>query len=249
MLQLNWLRKTILAVTLLAGSTAAGVVSAGDILVVGATGRTGRLVVAQLQAQNRGVKAFVRDTESAREKLGDDVELVVGDVRDIDSIREALDGVDSVISSIGRTKAPGNGPEEVDYGGVKNLAEASTEAGIEHVVLVSSKGVTDPDHFLNKMFDNLLTWKLKGENALRDSGVAYTIVRPGGLVDTPGGEKEIIFEQGDEGAGSIARADVAAVCIAALDTPEARNKTVAVVSGEGPQANDWSAMFGALPAE
>ena len=188
----------------------------------------------------------MRNEESARELLGDSVPMVVGDVRDIDSIRAALEGVDRVITSIGRTKAEGNGPEEVDYGGVKNLAEASAEAGIEHMVLVSSKGVTDPEHFLNKMFDNLLTWKLKGEDALRDSGVPYTVVRPGGLVDTPGGEKEIVLENGDEGAGSIARADVAAVCIAALDTPEAKNKTFAVVSGEGPQDNDWPAMFGAV---
>jgi hypothetical protein len=48
-------------------------------------------------------------------------------------------------------------------------------------------GVTDPDHMLNKILDNVLVWKLRGEDALRAAGVPYTIVRPGGLQDGPGG--------------------------------------------------------------
>ena len=58
-------------------------------------------------------------------------------------------------------------------------------ADLNQFVLVSSGGVTHEDHVLNKMFNNVLIWKFKGEEAVRNSGVPYTIFRPGGLVDKP----------------------------------------------------------------
>ncbi len=222
------------------------------VLVFGATGGTGRRVVTQLLAQGRSVRAFVRDEVSAREKLGNGVEYVTGDVREPATVRPALAGVEFVISAIGssgRSRDPSNSPEAVDFGGVKTIAEAAAAAGVEHMVLVSSMGASVEDHPLNQMFDNVLRWKFKGEEALRNSGVPYTIVRPGGLTEEPGGDSEIRIFAEDAGEGLIPRADVAAVCVAALDNPAAMNKTFSVISGVGQAGNDLNAAFAAIPPD
>ena len=220
------------------------------VVVAGATGGTGRALVRNLQDQGYEVRAFVRDTAKARVVLGDDVEYVQGDVRDIDSIRPAMAGATYAISSIGAGRSdPENGPEQVDFGGVKNLAEAAAEANIKQFVLVSSSGVTQEDHFLNKVMNNVLLWKFQGEEALRNSGVPYTIVRPGGLINAPGGTEGLVFAQGDTTAGRINREDVALICIAALDNPAAIGKTFETYSTEEAGGNDWTAMFSALTAD
>jgi uncharacterized protein YbjT (DUF2867 family) len=217
------------------------------VLVAGATGGTGRALVTSLTAEGYTVRALVRDEKKARAVLGDSISYAVGDVRNVDTLVAAMQGATYVISAIGSTRSdPSNNPESVDYGGVSNMATAAAQTGIRQFVLVSSSGVTQEDHFLNKAFDNVLNWKFKGENALRDSGVPYTIVRPGGLVNTPGGEQALVFAQGDKSTGRISREDVALICIAALKQPAAINKTFETFSSEKPGANDWATLFAAL---
>jgi uncharacterized protein YbjT (DUF2867 family) len=223
-------------------------VLAGDlVLVAGATGRTGQKVVSELLANDYSVRAFVRDAGLAREKLGSDIEYAEGDVRQRETIDAALDGVAAIISAIGASRDdPSNGPEFVDYGGVKNLAEAAADAGLSQIVLVSSAGVGREDSALNRMFGELLMWKFKGEEAVRNSGVPYTIVRPGGLTDGPGGEKSLEFVQGDDRQGRVPRADVARVLVAALSLPEAQNKTFGLFGGEGPPSIELQIQFAAM---
>ena len=74
--------------------------------------------------------------------------------------------------------------------------------------------------------------KYKGEEALRSSGLEYTVVRPGGLNNEPAGQKKLIAAQGDTQSGSVARADVAAVCVAALSDPAAKGVTMELVSSK-----------------
>jgi uncharacterized protein YbjT (DUF2867 family) len=218
------------------------------VLVAGATGGTGRLVVAQLQEQGYGVRALVRDAASAAEKLGPDIELFVADVRDPESLVPVFEGVTRVVSAIGASEKEGpNSPEYVDYGGNKNLIDAAVTARVQQFVFVSSMGVTHEDHVLNRIFGNVLIWKMKAEDYLRASGIAYTVVRPGGLHDKPGGEQMVIFEQVDiVKTVAISRADVAAVCVAALMYPEAQNKTFAVFSIKKPAEANWQKKFAAL---
>ena len=214
------------------------------ILVAGATGRTGQLVVSELLANGFRVRAFVRDADEAREKFDASVDIAVGDVRQRGSIDRALDGVAAIICAIGAGRGdPSNGPEFVDYGGVRNLVEAASEAELRQFVLMSSGGVTHEDHVLNKMFDNVLIWKFKGEEAVRNSGVPYTIVRPGGLIDKPSDPSAVILQQGDSGEGMIPRADVAIILVRSLQYPEALGKTFEAVSG------DMETRFGLLNAD
>jgi len=255
-----WLVLSLLAAALLAAGCSTAATAAGDsnaapgdgslALVAGATGGTGRALVRNLKAQGYAVRALVRDAAKAEVVLGDGIDYRVGDVRDINTLRSSMTGVDYVISAIGASQSdPENGPEAVDYGGVANLATAAKEAGVKHFVLISSAGATQEDHYLNKMFKNVLRWKFRGEEALRASGLTYTIVRPGGLVNIPGGDEGLVFAQGDTTSGRISREDVALICIKALQVPAARNRTFETYSTEQPGNNDWPTMFGALQAD
>lgn len=243
------MRAWVTALALLAGSAQA--MAADLVLVAGATGGTGQQVVRELNAAGYRVRALVRDPAGARDVLGDGVEYATGDVRDRATLDAALKGVRYAISAIGATrKDPANGPEFVDFQGVRNLAEAAAAARLDQMVIVSSAGVTREDHPLNKMFDNVLIWKGRGEDAVRASGVPYTIVRPGGLTGKPGSQSGVRLEQGDKGTGFIPRADVARVCVAALKSPAARNRTFELYSAPSVSPDmDWDEVFGKLAAD
>jgi uncharacterized protein YbjT (DUF2867 family) len=252
---LNSLSAAVAASLLIAVSGQVGPAEAEEdmkplVLVAGATGKTGALVVAELQAEGYPVRAFVRNAAKAAERLGPDVEAAVGDLRDPASIAAALEGVDVVINAAGSgvPAADDNMPEHVDFEGARNLADAASAAGVGRHVLVSSMGVTQDDHQLNRLFNNILVWKRKGEDAVVASGVSYTIVRPGGLTDTAGSVRKIIFEQGDLPGmdKSISRADVARVCVAALQDDEARNKVFEIYARDGEPQSDFSGEFAAL---
>lgn len=231
----------------------AGKPTAKTVLVVGATGRTGREVVARSLEAGYRVRALVRDEARARASLGDKVSLVMGDVRSGEGISAAVQGVDFIISALGSNvrNDASNTPELVDYGGIRRLAEAAAASNVRHLVLVSSMGATHQDHPLNKAYSNILTWKLKGENALRKSGVPYTVIRPGGLTDARGGEFLPLMMQGDDLSrqGRIARADVAVIAVAALNRPEAMQKTFEVIASQAAGAPNWSALFGELKVD
>ena len=73
--------------------------------------------------------------------------------------------------------------------------------------------------------DKLVRAKRDGERTLRNSGLGYTIVRPGQLLEEPGGNKALVFDQGNRISNYISCADVADVCVKALHETEARNKS------------------------
>ncbi len=218
----------------------------GKILVAGATGGIGSLIVQQLIDRGEPVCALVRDRQRAEEMFGSPPELIVGDTRKPESLKSALGNVTAVICATG-SRAPGsdNSPEQVDFHGVANLVQAAVRAKVDHFVLVSSIAVTKPDHPLNQ-FGRVLEWKLQGENALRASGLSYTIIRPGGLTNNSGGSKRLLVSQGDHITGMISREDVARLCITALDVPGARRVTLEVVETKGEPIEDFSQYFAGL---
>ncbi len=224
------------------------------ILVAGATGGTGQQIVAKLRSAGFEVRALVRDLEKAKELLGNDVELVQGSTLDTITLPRAVVGTQAVICATGtRIPAGDERPERVDYEGVKNLVLATRNASIPRFILISSAMVTHPEHPLNN-FGRVLDWKLKGENAVRESGLAYTIIRPGGLTDDSGGASGILIDQGDKISGRISRNDVAAAVRHALNNISTYHTTFEIINVEGDphsldRAEHWQNLFAALQTD
>ncbi len=222
------------------------------ILIAGATGGVGRHLVGKLMAQDQPVRALVRDRAQGEALFSpaDSAELVVGDVRQPITLPPAVVGARAVICTIGAKAPAGEGsPEKVDYEGVRNLVLATRNAGIGRFILVSSIAVTHPEHPLNN-FGRVLDWKLKGEDFLRTSGLSYTIVRPGGLTDDPGGTSAFQIGQGDTiSGGRISRSDVAAICLAALDALASFHTTFEVIAEEGDPPEDLRVLFASLKTD
>jgi uncharacterized protein YbjT (DUF2867 family) len=233
-----------------AGTDAARADGQPLVLVAGATGGTGQAVVNKALERGLRVRVLVRDAEKGRSLFDNRVSYATGDVREPRSLRAAMRGVQYVISTLGSSGArdPENSPERVDYLGVKALAEAAKASAVEHVVLTSSMGVTNPDHQLNRILDNVLQWKLKGEDALRATGVNYTIVRPGGLTNDDGGTHGLKVMQGDpqDVAGRISREDLAAVLVNALGRKDAYGKTFEVIGDPDSASVEWDTLYAEL---
>ena len=145
----------------------------------------------------------------------------IADVTDANAILEALEGCEALLigssakvatlefdtgvidPATGRPKLgfPKGQPYDVDWLGQRNQIDAAKTCGCNHVVICSSMGGTDENHMLNGLGrdendpatkGNILQWKRKAERYLIDSGLTYTIIHPGGLVDKPGGCRELV---------------------------------------------------------
>ncbi|CAN5671921.1 SDR family oxidoreductase [soil metagenome] len=152
-----------------------------------------------------------------------------------------------------------NSPEAVDAIGVSNLAQAAP-TDLQRFVFVSSCGVARRDQFPYTLLNafGVLDAKLKGETAILRSGLPYTIIRPGQLTDGPytsrdfntlvqastEGKLDVKVATGDTLNGQTSRIDVAAACVACLESKAAENKAFEIVSkGDRPAEIDWPALF------
>ena len=222
----------------------------GIVVMAGATGGTGRLVVKHLIAEGYEVRAMVRSLEKGRQVFGEDVTLVRADVTEPSTLLPLLAGANFVISAIGVSGRGEASPKDVDYGGSNALVDACKSAGIKKFIMVTSGGVTWWTHPVNWFSGGVLKWKRKAEQYLRVSGLTHVIVRPnGGLTDKPGNSNKIIFTQNDGLPSNISREDVAIVCVKALMHKEANNKTFEVKNSDDgmvTSAVDWKKSFGTM---
>jgi uncharacterized protein YbjT (DUF2867 family) len=207
-------------------------------LVVGATGQTGRRIVEQLVNRQIPVRAMVRDRTRAQEILPADAELVVGDVLEPSTLRNAIADCTVVLSATGAAPSFNPfGPYQVDYEGTKNLVDAAKAAQIQQFVMVSSLCTSQFFHPLN-LFWLILVWKKQAEQYLQRSGLVYTIVRPGGLKNAEEHPPIVMSGADTLFEGNISRDQVAQVCIEALFQKAARDKIVEIVSR--PEAVEYS---------
>jgi uncharacterized protein YbjT (DUF2867 family) len=94
------------------------------VLVVGATGSIGRLVVEEALRQGHAVRALVRTPDKAR-KLPGEAQVVLGDVTRPDTLPGAVDGVDAIVFTLGSDGAGKGGAKSIDYGGMRNVLAAA----------------------------------------------------------------------------------------------------------------------------
>jgi uncharacterized protein YbjT (DUF2867 family) len=258
------------------------------ILVTGATGGVGQLAVAKLLEKGIPVRVLARSAEKVQNMFDNQVEIAIADLRDPASLPDAMQGITHLICCTGTTAFPSdkwdfletpnfltwgriyfdadyrnaiarNSPEQIDAIGVSHLVNAAPR-DLKRFVFVSSCGVERKDKppysILNAY--GVLDAKQKGEAAIQQSGLPYTIIRPGRLIDGPftsydlntllrattDGKQGVVIGTGDTLNGQTSRIDVAAACVECLNDPAALNKVFELVNqGARPTAIDWSALF------
>ena len=211
--------------------------------VAGATGQTGRRIVQELVKRNLPVRALVRNLETGKEILPAEAELVVGDVLKPEDLGEAIADCTVLLCATGAAPSlDPTGPYQVDYQGTKNLVDAAKAKGIEHFVLVSSLCVSKFFHPLN-LFWLILYWKKQAEAYIQESGLTYTIVRPGGLKNEDNPDPILMSSADTLFDGSIPRIKVAQVCVESLFQPAAHNKIVEVVAKAEAESMNWEQLF------
>ncbi len=220
----------------------------GSVLVAGATGQTGRLIVAGLLTAGYRVRALVRNSVKAG-PLGAGVELVTGDVRQPATLLAAMTGVSAVISAIGgRSPLGGNGFRAIDWEGNRALIDAAGSGGVPRFLLITA-GSAGRTGFPYSLPFAPYPWKARAEAHLRASGLAYTILGPGGLKDEPGGKGVRAVPRNAYQTGWISRADLARVTVACLAEPATVRRTVTLVVDETQPPEAWRAALAALPPD
>ena len=138
----------------------------------------GKPVAQQLKADGFNVRLLVRNPEKAKKLLGDGYELFQGDVDNLDSVRAALTGVDGVHISLkgGPTEADF---ERMDHLAVRDISKIAKEKKVGRVTLISAYAVSE-----EKADTPESRSKVRGEAALKSSGVPYTIFRASWFMET-----------------------------------------------------------------
>ncbi len=203
-----------------------------DVVVAGGHGKVGLRLLRLLADSGHRARGLIRnpDHEADLRELG--AEPVLCDIESLDDISDCCQGADAVVFAAGA--GPGSGVERkrtVDYGGAAKLVEAARKNGIERYVIVSAISVDRPDEWSDQMRPYYEAKRDADERVL-ESGLSYTIVRPGGLTDEPG--TGLVTVGTDLEQGEIPREDVAATLVAVLETPSSVGKVFELVSGDTP---------------
>jgi putative NADH-flavin reductase len=196
------------------------------ILVIGATGPTGKEIVKQAVEQGHAVTALVRN--AAKANFDSPVVLAVGDVLDRGSLTRAVEGQDAVVCSLGSGVTGPFKEMTMLSEGTCNLILAMQEQNVRRIVCITGIGAGDSKGhgpwYYNWLVQPLMLRgvyedKTRQEEVVRDSGLAWTLVRPGLL--TNGASKGLtavraVTDLVDARAGNISRADVAGFCLREL---------------------------------
>jgi len=223
-----------------------------NVLVVGATGSIGRLVVEEAIREGHTVRALVRDRGKAPQ-LPPDAQVVVGDVTQPETLPGAVDSVDATVFTLGSDGQGKVGAESVDYGGVRNVLRALGSRPAR-IVLMTSIGVTNRASAYNRRTESA-DWKRRSERLVRASGRPYTIVRPGWFDYNGPDEHRLLLLQGDKrqagspSDGAIARRQIATVLVRSLTSAQAERRTFELFATAGSQQRDFDPVFAALDAD
>lgn len=203
------------------------------ILVFGAAGRTGRLVVERALGHGHDVSAFIHATPLAlsHQRLN----VVHGDVRDFSAVERAMAGTDAVAFALSQ----GSGGKSIHEAGIANVIHAMAAADVRRLAAISAAGTfARTDKALSIAYRTLIKTTLRAayddleamERRIMTTALDWTIVRPVGLSDDPPSGTYRVSLDGTllKKASRISRSDVAAVVVKALETNTYLRRTVVV---------------------
>jgi uncharacterized protein YbjT (DUF2867 family) len=197
------------------------------VLVAGANGTTGRTIINLLKkSEVYQPIAMVRKQDQKDHFENQGVSTVLADLEE--NLSQAVQNIDKVIFAAG---SKGKNIIGVDQEGAKSLTDAAKLAGLEKFVMLSSMGADNPA--VSNDLEDYLRAKQNADDYLKASGLSYSIVRPGSLIDDHGTGK-IELKEKLEKRGSISRADVAKTLVEALEEDVKQNQTFEILSGEVP---------------
>jgi uncharacterized protein YbjT (DUF2867 family) len=206
------------------------------VLVAGAHGNTARRLVRMLVANGHEVRGLVRKEEQLPDVEADGAEAALVDLEteEVDgAVGEAVAGCDAVVFAAGAGAGSGDARKEtMDYGGAAKLVEAAEKNGVGRYLMLSSMGADHPEG-RDEAMRPYLRAKGQADEKLRESGLDWTIIRPGRLTDE-GGTGRIDAAGSLVRYGEIPRDDVAAAFAVALELPNTVGKTFEILSGETP---------------
>jgi uncharacterized protein YbjT (DUF2867 family) len=214
----------------------------GGILVFGGSRGTGLEVVRELVKRGEKVTAMVRESSDTAALIALKVSIVKGDALNREDLKRAFAAAPfrAAVSTLGGTRTDAS----VDFEGNRNVVDAAKDSGIPRVVLVTAIGAGDSKGaepwYFGPFLQTFMNEKTKAENYLRASGLKYTIVRPGWLLDRAPSEKAILSSDQTKFSW-IARADLANLVADCLKNDANVNKVLTAYDAS--RDHFWEVLF------
>lgn len=214
------------------------------VLVVGATGGSGRAVVAELLERGHAVTAFSRHASGLATETRGDLRTIDGDATDPDAIVDAVPGHDAVVVTLGisenparvRLLGPAHTAADVRSRGIGNVVAAMKRSGVTRLVVQSTYGVGETASRLalvDRIFFAVLIKQQAADHAaqeriVRASGLDWTIVQPVHLTDSPASEDEFVSAAGEVKSRKVSRNTVGRVVADAATESSYAGRSIAV---------------------
>jgi len=204
-----------------------------NVLVAGANGTTGRQIVHLLANEaNRTALAMIRKEDQIEEIKKAGGEPVLADLEG--NLDQAVQGVSAVIFAAGSGPKTGHDKTTaVDRDGAIALIDAAKKAGVKRFVMLSAMGSDTPNQGSEGM-QHYFQAKHDADEHLKQSGLNYTIVRPGALTNEAATGKIIAQNKLENPLGDISRADVAQVLVSSLENENTYKQTFEILNGNVP---------------
>ncbi len=205
------------------------------VVIAGGHGKIGLRLAALLAGRGDAVTSLVRNPDHREDVETAGATAVTFDLEagTASELAALLQGADAVVFAAGA--GPGSGAarkDTVDRAAAALLADAAGRAGVHRYLLVSAAGIDDPPAAgTDDVWAAYLLAKKAAEDALRQTDLAWTILRPGGLTDDPGVGK-VLLAPPPVGSGDVTRADTATVLAALLDTPGTAGRVLELREGD-----------------
>jgi uncharacterized protein YbjT (DUF2867 family) len=210
-----------------------GTLTAMEVLVIGGHGKVGLRLLRLLARDGHHGRGVIRKAEQASDLEAADAEPVLCDLERGDDLRPHVGAADAIVFAAGA--GPGSGPERkrtVDYGAAVASMQAASDLGVTRFVIVSSIGTHDVAGAAAAMRPYLQA-KRDADDALKQSGLDWTIVKPGHLTDAPGSGRVQVSRTFGRRA-DVPRDDVALVLLECLHAPNTIGVEFELFEGDVP---------------
>jgi putative NADH-flavin reductase len=191
------------------------------VLIIGATGATGQILMGEALAQGHEVTALARNPSAVAPEDHRPI-VLQGNALEASSVEAAVAGQDAVLSALGTRSTR---PTTLFSESTSNVISAMRQHGVRRLVCITGIGTGESKGHGGFLYDRIiLPFVLKNvyedkdrqEEAIKQSDLDWVIVRPARLTDEPAKGEYRVFLGGSYTAKKISRADVAAFMLAQL---------------------------------